>query len=393
MCGCVALSGIGSFVAYDRTKKKLRTPPGPIPQYINKFLHTEPFSFIFYGIFWSGVLIIVYPVVGILLLIISMLKVIKYLHSPKAKVVDAKNGDKELAVYITGCDSGFGKDLAFALYDKGFIVFPGCLSEDGMKQFEGMANMFPIKVDVTKDEHTNEAATYISKWLQQPSSKKQRVLHCIVNNAGIGNLGLIDWLDLSTFRKVMDVNCFGTIRTVKSFFPIFKKQVFEKSHPEARIVNVTSLAGLMSNTGACAYSSSKHAAEAFTACLRLELQAFNIPVVSVNPSWHQTPLSDSTGAKLDDVWNDLSPEVQEEYGKEYFSSFSENFLKKKKLEWSAKVVETELVSCVEAINPPPQVIVGSDAKYPAMVFRLLPVWLQLKILDYASPVKKAAKMG
>lgn len=68
----------------------------------------------------------------------------------------------------------------------------------------GMANMFPIKVDVTKDEHTNEAATYISKWLQQPSSKKQRVLHCIVNNAGIGNLGLIDWLDLSTFRKVMD---------------------------------------------------------------------------------------------------------------------------------------------------------------------------------------------
>lgn len=141
MCGCVALSGIGSFVAYDRTKKKLRTPPGPIPQYINKFLHTEPFSFIFYGIFWSGVLIIVYPVVGILLLIISMLKVIKYLHSPKAKVVDAKNGDKELAVYITGCDSGFGKDLAFALYDKGFIVFPGCLSEDGMKQFEGEQNM------------------------------------------------------------------------------------------------------------------------------------------------------------------------------------------------------------------------------------------------------------
>ena len=74
------------------------------------------------------------------------------------------------------------------------------------------------------------------------------------------------------------------------------------------------MAGLISTTGACAYSSSKHATDAFTACLRLEMKAFKIPVVSVNPSWHQTPLSESIGELLNDVWNGLSQETQEEYG-------------------------------------------------------------------------------
>lgn len=54
------------------------------------------------------------------------------------QIVKAKSGGKELAVYITGCDTGFGKDLAFGLAAKGFFVFPGCLTDEGMKQYDGM---------------------------------------------------------------------------------------------------------------------------------------------------------------------------------------------------------------------------------------------------------------
>jgi len=78
---------------------------------------------------------------------------------------------------------------------------------------------------------------------------------------------------------------------------------------------------------------------------------------------------------------------------EFFSSFSQTFLDKRKKEWSSDVVEKELVSCVEMRNPPDQVIVGSDAKYTVMVMRLLPVWLQLKIFDIVSPVARAANMN
>ena len=118
----------------------------------------------------------------------------------------------------------------------------------------------------------------------------------------------------SNVFSIVSVNCFGTIRTVKAFLPLFKKQAFANLHPDARIVNVVSLAGLISTTGACAYSSSKHATDAFTSCLRLEMKAFKVPVVSVNPSWHQTPLADSTGDQLDSAWSLLSAETREEYG-------------------------------------------------------------------------------
>jgi len=71
-----------------------------------------------------------------------------------------------------------------------------------------MNSVIRLKVDVTKEADSQLAATAVSDWLASPpaqkSNKKTRVLHCIVNNAGIGNIGLIDWLDLSTFRKLMD---------------------------------------------------------------------------------------------------------------------------------------------------------------------------------------------
>jgi len=328
---CLLLSIVGSAVVYKRAEQKHRKPPGPIPQFINKLMHREPFSFLFHGIFWSCILVIGCPLAGFGLILLSIWKGFKYLVF-RTSMVDAIKGDKEMAVYITGCDSGFGKDLALALSTKGYVVFAGCLSEDGMKQYEGMNSVIRLKVDVTKEADSQLAATAVSDWLASPpaqkSNKKTRVLHCIVNNAGIGNIGLIDWLDLSTFRKLMDVNCFGTIRTVKAFLPLFKNQAFANLHPDARIVNVVSLAGLISTTGACAYSSSKHAADAFTSCLRLEMKAFKVPVVSVNPSWHQTPLAESTGDLLDQVWSRLSPETQEEYGEEFFSSFSQTFLDK-----------------------------------------------------------------
>ena len=131
------MGAISSFTVYNRAKKKHRKPPGAVPQFLNKLVHTEPFSFIFHGIFWSGVLIIACPIGGTLLFIFSLYRSIKFLIKPKGQTIDAKNNDKELAVYITGCDCGFGRDLAFALARKGFVVFPGCLTDDGIDQYKG----------------------------------------------------------------------------------------------------------------------------------------------------------------------------------------------------------------------------------------------------------------
>lgn len=121
------------------------SPPGPMAQYINKMLHTEPYSFIFHGLFWGTILTFACPMIGWALLVLTLSKGVRILLNwdmsngmidPKEEVSKGENR-KEFAVYITGCDTGFGKDLTFALASKGFVVFPACLTENGIKQYQG----------------------------------------------------------------------------------------------------------------------------------------------------------------------------------------------------------------------------------------------------------------
>lgn len=60
-----------------------------------------------------------------------------------------------------------------------------------------------------------------------------------------------------------------------------------------------------------------------------------------------------------------------------------------KVMWKAKNVEDKLVECVEIINPAPQVIIGSNALFQSMVFRMLPTSIRVKILEKATPLPKA----
>ena len=119
-------------------------PPGETAQKINSLLHVEPYSYIFHSLFWGFVFIVACPLVGIYLILRSGFRLIRskalMMEDCDSKVINAKTCGKELAIYITGCDTGFGKDLAFALAEKGFFVFSACLTQKGMKQYEGATN-------------------------------------------------------------------------------------------------------------------------------------------------------------------------------------------------------------------------------------------------------------
>jgi len=127
--------------AQQNSEESAVQPPGDMAQKINSLLHVEPYSYIFHSFFWGFIFIVVCPLVGIYLILRSGFRFIKNkalkIEDCDSAVINAKTCGKELGVYITGCDTGFGKDLAFALAEKGFFVFPGCLTEKGMKQYEG----------------------------------------------------------------------------------------------------------------------------------------------------------------------------------------------------------------------------------------------------------------
>jgi len=59
--------------------------------------------------------------------------------------------------------------------------------------------------------------------------------------------------------------------------------------------------------------------------------------------------------------------------------------------WKAENVQDKLVHCVEVSKPPSQVLIGSNAMYQSMLFRMLPMSIQISILERVTPLKKAAK--
>lgn len=134
-------------------------------------------------------------------------------------------------------------------------------------------------------------------------------------------MGLVDWMKVSDFKAVFEVNFFGTLRCVKAFLPILKHQAAAGTYKNGRIINMISTAGIFSGgIISNAYESSKHALDAFTTNLRLEMKPFGISVTAINPGMHKTPAADgkAIAGSLKKVWDSMTPEHQTEYGEGKF---------------------------------------------------------------------------
>ena len=194
----------------------IKGPPGPLLQWLNELLHQEPFSFLFYGVYWFIVLFFLSPLAGLALLLLTAAKFVLHVLGFLNENKNVNRTDRQLGVVITGCDSGFGNDLAFALADKGFVVFSGCLRKEALQQFQG-TRIVAFPMDVTKDDQVQAAAAKVNTWL----SKGGNYLHAVVNNAGIGHCGLVDWQDMASFQQDMDgeygLYCMAILSSVCKF--------------------------------------------------------------------------------------------------------------------------------------------------------------------------------
>ena len=107
---------------------------------------------------------------------------------------------------ITGCDTGFGHDLAKSLHRLGFTVFAGCLNDcsDGalaLKKLDAVTNnLHVIQMDVTNQEQVDAARDYVQRNL--PSDVR---LWGLVNNAGFSYRAFIEWLPIENYEKVLSI--------------------------------------------------------------------------------------------------------------------------------------------------------------------------------------------
>ncbi|CAF1616031.1 unnamed protein product [Rotaria magnacalcarata] len=207
-------------------------------------------------------------------------------------------------VLISGCDTGFGNGLALELDKQGFNVLAGIYNPNNqdslVKILSSRATV--LKLDITQQEDIDAAYEMISA--------KTKVLHALVNNAGIGAAGLIDWTSVEFIRKTMDVNFFGHVAMTKRFLPLLiAKQ-------DSRVVNICSVAGYLTKPGMSAYAASKYALESFSDCLRREMAVWNLRVSIIEPGFMRTNIVEGHDKGIRKLWEGLADDVKERWGED-----------------------------------------------------------------------------
>lgn len=207
------------------------------------------------------------------------------------------------SVVVTGASSGIGYAIAADLLSKGYQVFGSVRSElDGQNCVSKLGSHFiPLIFDVT-----DEAAVRREAQRVRDAISPQR-LSGLVNNAGIAVPGPMVHLPINEFRRQLEVNVTGQLIVTQAFAPLLGMDKTLQGAP-GKIINISSVAGKMTNPFTGAYSASKHALEAISTSLRIELLLYGIDVVVVGPGAVRTPIWE----KADKV--DLSAYATSDYG-------------------------------------------------------------------------------
>lgn len=163
-------------------------------------------------------------------------------------------------ILITGCSSGIGKKLSQYLA-KSHKIYSTSRTIDNLPPFK---NITFLKMDVTKNKEINQAITKILK--------TEKKIDVVINNAAYGLIGSLETININQIKKMYNTNVFGTINVIKKVIPIMKKQ------RSGKIINISSIAGIIGKKYSSIYSSSKFAIEGLSESLYEELKEFGIYV-------------------------------------------------------------------------------------------------------------------
>ncbi len=247
-------------------------------------------------------------------------------------------------ILISGCSRGLGRKLAETLAAQNFIVYAGMRKTEEIKESKSvwensLPDLRPIKLDVGLDSDCQKAIKEIIA--------KEGHLDILINNAGYTLSGPTINFTSQEFLDIINTNTIGAFRLIREVVPQMQLK------KNGRIINITSLNGLIALPNFGLYCSSKFALEALALSLRYELKQDGIWVTNLEP-----------GAITREGVVKKLPHVPAR----------EKFWIIKKL--MPMVSEEEIVKKIKKIieepKPPAQVTIGRDAKILTFLAKLLP---------------------
>ena len=271
---------------------------------------------------------------------------------------------RSTAALVTGCSSGIGRGVALTLHAAGYSVYATARRPEAISDLADVG-MSTLALDVT-DEASMSAA--VARVIADHGA-----VGVVVNNAGYALQGTIEEADLAQVRRQFETNVFGLVRLTQLVLPGMRAQGW------GRVVNIGSMGGRFTFPGGGFYHASKHAVEAVSDALRLEVAPFGVRVSLVQPGPVQSSFGDTAiatiGAAEDGAggaggdYADFNSELSERYAAAYSGSPSD-------LSVSVDDVAKVVLRAVRSEHPRARYAVGMIAKTLITTRRLVPdpVW-------------------
>ncbi|MEL4072970.1 oxidoreductase [Ochrobactrum sp. GPK 3] len=242
--------------------------------------------------------------------------------------------------FITGANSGFGFAIARAALRAGHNVIGTVRSEQARSSLlEQLPNAHVVLCDITEFERI--------EGIVQRAEADFGPVDVLINNAGYEHEGVLEESPLSEMQRQFDVNVFGAVAVAKAFLPQFRQR------RSGFVVNVTSMGGLITMPGIAYYCGSKFALQGISEVMRTEMAPFGVHVTALCPGSFRTDWAgrsmvrtERSIGEYDRLFDPIREARQEKHGAQ--------------LGDPEKLAEAVL-SLVMSENPPPQLLLGSDA--------------------------------
>jgi short-subunit dehydrogenase len=254
---------------------------------------------------------------------------------------------KDRTAVITGAGGGIGRALSLSLARRGCHLALADIDEERLTETVELAQAHGVRVSKHRVDVANRTA--VAEFPGEVAAEHHGV-DVLINNAGVAIGGTFEQVSDEDFEWLFEVNFWGVVRMTRAFMPLLR------ASDDARIVNLSSVYGLVAPPEQAAYSASKFAVRGFSEALRHELEASNIGVTVVHPGGVNTSIAEKAR---------MPAGVSEEEVARRLRRY------RKLLRLPPEIAGETIVRGIERRQK--RVLVGSDATVISIISRLLPV--------------------